>query len=112
MSDRYADMFVEPCDGEVTYTERTATYPRNRHRYLAQRCSCGTDLGTHLLKNESEIFWHSERVITVEDATANMADSRLCHRKGVVYDAYMGFWHDGEEMTEEEYVIVRERLGE
>lgn len=108
MTERMEKMFKEPCDGTVTYREITRPWGV---RSLLQDCSCGTALGSHLLQDESEIIRpHCERVITYEMAVEGMSEIRLCHRKGVWFDAYMGFWDDGTEMTEEEYTVVRERL--
>jgi hypothetical protein len=99
---------MEPCDGEISYSEIVTKY---NARVLVATCACGTEVGSHLLKDEAEIRYpHSERVITDETAKEGISELLLCHRKGMGYSAYMGFWIDGEEMTEEEYEIVKERL--
>jgi hypothetical protein len=102
------EAFFEPCEGEITYREITTRFGA---RVLVATCACGKEVGSHLLKNESEIRYpHCERVITEETAKEGISELLLCHRKGVVYDAYMGFWSGAEEMTEEEYAVIRERL--
>lgn len=99
--------FMEPCDGELTYSEDVTRFGA---RFLRQTCACGHE-NTHLLKDESAIRYpHCERSINREQAIEGMSEYLLCHRKGVSYNAYMGFRPDGEEMTDEEYALVKERL--
>jgi hypothetical protein len=96
-----------PCDGTPVYSEHKTKFGA---RYIKDTCTCGKVVGTHLLFSESEIRFWCDRVITEEMAIESMSELRLCHLKGVTYDAYMGFHLDGEEMTDEEYEIIRERL--
>ncbi len=99
--------FIEPCDQEVVYTEGVTQFGA---RYLQQTCTCGADLGSHSLVNESALRYWCDRVITREDAIEGLGEILFCHRKGVTYSAYMGIRENGDDMTDEEYAPVRERL--
>lgn len=108
MTDGLEKLFFEPCNGEITDTEILRPHGV---RSLILNCSCGKMIGSHLLQDESEIKHpHCQSVITREDALAGLSELVLCHRKGVGWDTYMGFWEDGTEMTDEEFEPVRERL--
>ncbi len=87
---------LEPCAQGLFYTEGVNMFGV---KYIRQDCDCGAELGSHSLKG-----------YTLEDIIKNLSELVLCHRKGVGYDEYMGFLDGGEEMTEEEYAVVRERL--
>lgn len=99
--------FLEPCDGEPTYSEGVTKFGV---RYLLDTCTCGKEVGSHLLLDESELRFWCDRVVTREMAIEGMSEYRLCHLKGLGYSTYMGFHMDGEEMTDEEYEIVKQRL--
>jgi hypothetical protein len=102
------ELFREPCNGEITETEILRPHGV---RSLILNCSCGKMIGSHLLQDESEIKYpHCQSVITREDALAGLSELLMCHRKGLTFDAYMGYRLDGTEMTDEEYIIVRERI--
>lgn len=70
VSERLEEMFFEPCDGEITYTE-VSNYG---HRSLILTCACGKEIGSHLLKNASELSYWCDRVITWEMA--------MCPKRG------------------------------